>query len=219
WFLIVIATLGALAYFRASLRQWTIAGFFLLVIGELADDDSLILLWLLFIAVAVILNVDGIRQSLLVEPLFRWFKKVLPPISDTEREAIDAGSVWWDGELFTGHPDWQTLSNYQMPRLTPEEQAFLDGPVEQLCRMLDDWRITQELNDLPADVWAFIKREKFFGMIIPQEYGGLGFSALAHSEAVMKISTRSISAGVTVMVPNSLGPGDLLLHYGTQEQK
>ena len=219
WFLIVIATLWALAYFRASLKQWTLAGFVLLVIGELADDDSLILLWLLFIAAAVILNVDGIRQSLIIEPLFRWFKNVLPPISDTEREAIDAGSVWWDGDLFTGHPNWHTLNGYKLPRLTPEEQAFLDGPVEQLCRMLDDWQITQELNDLPPAVWDFIKREKFFGMIIPEEYGGLGFSALAHSEAVMKISTRSISAGVTVMVPNSLGPGELLLHYGTQEQK
>ena len=140
-------------------------------------------------------------------------------MSQTEREALDAGSVWWDGDLFSGKPRWQNLRKLELPGLTPEEQAFLDGPVEQLCNMLDDWQITHERKDLPAEVWEFIKANGFFSMIIPRHYGGLDFSARAHSEVVMKIATRSTTAAVTVMVPNSLGPGKLLLEYGTQEQK
>jgi acyl-CoA dehydrogenase len=127
--------------------------------------------------------------------------------------------VWWEAELFGGRPDWQHLLSLPAPRLSEEEQAFLDGPVEQLCEMLDDWKITHELQDLPADAWQFIKEQGFFGMIIPKRYGGLGFSALAHSEVVAKLTTRSGSAAVTVMVPNSLGPAELLLHYGTEAQK
>ncbi|MGD8926191.1 MAG: acyl-CoA dehydrogenase [Thioalkalispiraceae bacterium] len=152
-------------------------------------------------------------------PLLKLFKKVSPKMSKTEREAIDAGSVWWDGELFSGKPQWKKIRQLKLPPLTEEEQAFLDGPVNQLCELLDDWQITHEKHDLPEEAWTFIKDNKFLSMIIPKEYGGLEFSALAHSEIVMKISTRSVSAAVTVMVPNSLGPGKLLLEYGTQEQK
>ena len=152
-------------------------------------------------------------------PLLRLFKQVSPKMSQTEREAIDAGSVWWDGELFSGKPRWKKIRNLKLPGLTEEEQAFIDGPVNELCKMLDDWEITNERHDLPEEVWTFIKENKFLSMIIPKEYGGQAFSALAHSEVVMKISTRSVSAAVTVMVPNSLGPGKLLLEYGTQEQK
>ena len=159
------------------------------------------------------------RRRRISKPLLAWYRKVLPPMSDTEREAIDAGTVWWDAELFSGHPDWRKLREFPKPKLTPEEQAFLDGPVEELCAMLDDWKIRHELVDLPPDVWRFIKANGFFGMIIPKEFGGLGFSALAHSSVVMKISTRSSAAAVTVMVPNSLGPAELLLRYGTGEQK
>ncbi|MGH8711919.1 MAG: acyl-CoA dehydrogenase, partial [Burkholderiales bacterium] len=145
--------------------------------------------------------------------------KVLPQVSQTEREALDAGTVWWDGDLFSGKPDWRKLLAVPKPQLTPEEQAFLDGPVEQLCAMLDEWRITHELYDLPPEVWQFIKDQGFLGMIIPKQYGGKGFSALAHSAVVTKLASRSGTATVSVMVPNSLGPAELLLHYGTEEQK
>jgi acyl-CoA dehydrogenase len=152
-------------------------------------------------------------------PVLKLFKRVSPKMSQTEREAMEAGSVWWDGELFSGKPQWHKIRNLQLPALTEEEQAFLDGPVNTLCEMLDDWHITHERYDLPPEVWQFIKDNRFFSMIIPKSYGGLEFSALAHSEVVMKIATRSITAAVTVMVPNSLGPAKLLLEYGTQAQK
>ncbi len=159
------------------------------------------------------------RRQHISKPLLRWYRKVLPPMSDTERDAIDAGTVWWDAELFSGHPDWSKLRGFPKPQLTAEEQAFLDGPVEELCAMLDDWKIRHELVDLPPEVWSFIRDHGFMGIIIPKEYGGLGFSALAHSTIVLKISTRSSTAAVTVMVPNSLGPAELLLRYGADEQK
>ncbi len=159
------------------------------------------------------------RLKWLSAPLMKLFRKVTPTMSRTEQEALEAGSVWWDGELFSGKPQWKKLLNLPAPRLSKEEQAFLDGPVETLCNMLDDWQITQEDHDLPEPVWQYIKDNGFFSMIIPRHYGGLEFSAYAHSQVVLKISTRSISTAVTVMVPNSLGPGKLLMEYGTQEQK
>ncbi len=159
------------------------------------------------------------RRDTITKPIFSWARGVLPAMSDTEREALEAGDVWWDADLFTGNPDWSKLLKIAPARLTDEEQAFLNGPVNELCAMLDEWKIFWEWRDLPQDVWAFIKREKFFGMIIPKEFGGLGFSPYAHSEVVRKISTRSIAAAVTVMVPNSLGPGELLMRFGTKEQQ
>ncbi len=159
------------------------------------------------------------RRDTLTRPFFKWYKRVLPEMSETERDALEAGTVWWDAEMFSGRPDWQKLLAIPKPQLTAEEQAFLNGPVEQLCAMLDDWRINFEWRDLPPEAWAFIKDQRFFGMIIPKGHGGLGFSAFAHSEVVQKIATRSIAAAVTVMVPNSLGPAELLLHYGSDEQK
>jgi acyl-CoA dehydrogenase len=159
------------------------------------------------------------RRRLLSRPLFKWFKSVLPPMSATEKDAIDAGTVWWDAELFSGRPDWDKLLRAPTAGLTTEERAFLDGPVEELCGMLDDWQISHELDDLPAEVWAYLRKHRFFAMIIPRQHGGLEFSARAQSEVVMKIASRSVAAAVTVMVPNSLGPGELLLHYGTPEQK
>ncbi|MDA9468376.1 acyl-CoA dehydrogenase [Bradyrhizobium sp. CCBAU 53415] len=159
------------------------------------------------------------RRDILTKPIFSWARGVLPTMSDTEREALEAGDVWWDADLFTGNPDWSKLLKVPQATLTEEEQAFLNGPVDELCAMLDEWKIFWELRDLPPDVWHFVKREKFFGMIIPKEFGGLGFSPYAHSEVVRKISTRSIAAAVTVMVPNSLGPGELLMRFGTREQQ
>ena len=163
--------------------------------------------------------VHGFRKRLISAPLLRWYRTVLPPMSQTERDAIEAGTVWWDAELFSGRPNWEAMRTLEPPALSAEERAFLDGPTEALCRMLDDWRITHELGDLPPEVWDFIKGERFLGMIIPKEHGGLGFSALAHSAVVMKISTRSLTCAVTVMVPNSLGPAELLLEYGADDQK
>ncbi|WFU34746.1 acyl-CoA dehydrogenase [Bradyrhizobium brasilense] len=159
------------------------------------------------------------RRDYMTKPIFSWARGVLPTMSDTEREALEAGDVWWDADLFTGNPDWSKLLAFAPARLTDEEQAFLHGPVDELCRMLDEWKINWEWRDLPPEVWAFIKAKKFFGMIIPKEFGGLGFSPYAHSEVVRKISSRSLTAAVTVMVPNSLGPGELLMRFGTKEQQ
>lgn len=159
------------------------------------------------------------RHQYITRPVMRMMKQQLPPISKTEQEALDSGNVWWDSELFSGKPDWRHLRDLSISKLSAEEQAFIDGPVEELCRMLDDWHITHERYDLPPAIWAFLKQHRFFGMIIPKAYGGLGFSARAHSDVVMKVSSRSATTAVTVMVPNSLGPGELLIKYGTQAQK
>ncbi|UGV28163.1 acyl-CoA dehydrogenase [Rhodopseudomonas boonkerdii] len=161
----------------------------------------------------------SLRKDYLSKPIFGWARGVLPKMSDTEREALEAGDVWWDADLFTGNPDWGKLLKVAPATLTAEEQAFMTGPVDRLCEMIDDWKVNWELRDLPPEVWDFIKREKFFGMIIPKDYGGLGFSPYAHSEVVRKISSRSVVAAVTVMVPNSLGPGELLMKFGTDEQR
>ncbi len=170
-------------------------------------------------AVVVLLNVRPLRLRLVTRPFLRSYRRLLPSMSATEREALDAGTVWWDGELFTGGPDWQKLMSAKAPTLTEAEQAFLDGPCEDLCAMLDDWDITHVRADLPPEVWSFIKSNGFFAMIIPQRYGGLEFSAYAHSCVLAKIASRSGTASSTVAVPNSLGPAELLLHYGTDAQK
>jgi acyl-CoA dehydrogenase len=159
------------------------------------------------------------RRDTITKPIFSWARGVLPSMSDTEREALEAGDVWWDADLFTGNPDWAKLLSNPPATLTEEEKAFLNGPVDELCAMLDDWKINWEWRDLPPEAWDYIKAKKFFGMIIPKEFGGLGFSPYAHSEVVRKISTRSLAAAVTVMVPNSLGPGELLMRFGTKEQQ
>ena len=159
------------------------------------------------------------RKRYLSDPAFKLFKKVLPPLSNTEKEAMEAGSVWWDGELFSGDPQWQTLLNYPKPSLSDEEQRFIETKLQTLLSMLNDFNIVQQQKDLPEEVWQFLRREKFFALIISKQYGGLDFSAHANSTIVAQIATRSLSAAVCVMVPNSLGPGELLTHYGTQQQK
>lgn len=171
------------------------------------------------LTLAVLVSVRPLRRALISRPLFSLYKRILPQMSDTEREALEAGSVWWEGELFRGKPDWSKLMAYPQPKLTAEEQAFMDNEVDQACAMTDDWKVSHELYDLPPDVWQFIKDKGFLGMIIPKKYGGLEFSAYAHSQVVTKLSTRSSALAVSVMVPNSLGPAELLLHYGTEAQK
>ena len=174
---------------------------------------------LLVVIVVVIFAVKDIRMTLITRPTFKMFKKVLPPLSQTEREAMEAGDVWWDGELFSGNPDWQQLHKYPKPELSDKERAFLDDQVTRLLSMLDDYQIVQKDKDLPKAVWDYLKTEGFFALIIPEKFGGREFSAIANSTIVAKIATKSLTAAVTVMVPNSLGPGELLLHYGTKEQQ
>ncbi|PMH46666.1 acyl-CoA dehydrogenase [Vibrio sp. 10N.286.49.B3] len=162
---------------------------------------------------------SSLRQKWISDPAFKMFKKVLPPLSNTEKEAMEAGSVWWDGELFSGKPNFDTLHQYPTPTLSAEEQSFIDNELETLLAMIDDHKIVKEDRDLPKEVWDFLRTERFFSLIISKEYGGREFSSLANSTIVTKIATRSISTAVSVMVPNSLGPGELLTHYGTEEQK
>jgi acyl-CoA dehydrogenase len=220
--LLVLALAWALAYWRAPAFAWSAALAAVLAaihIGTPLADTASAMLWVVFLALAAMFNIVPLRRRLISQPVFAWFRGALPQVSPTEQEALDAGTVWWDGELFSGRPDWRKLLAYPKPELSPEEQAFLDGPVEELCNMLDDWKITHELYYLPPDVWKYIREKGFLGMIIPKAYGGLGFSALAHSEVVTKLTTRSGTGAVSVMVPNSLGPAELLLHYGTEAQK
>ncbi len=172
----------------------------------------------LFVVIALIFIIKPIRQALVSNAVMKVLGPIMPAISETERTALEAGEVWIEEDLFSGKPDFKKLMNEPYPSLTAEEQKFIDGPVEKLCAALDDWKIT-ETRELPQEAWDIIKKEKFLGMIIPKEYGGLGFSALAHSEVIQKIASRSIGACITVMVPNSLGPAELLIHYGTDEQK
>lgn len=161
----------------------------------------------------------SLRRKWVSDPAFKLLKQRLPPLSSTEKEAMEAGSIWWDAELFSGEPDWQKLHHYPKPALTAEEQSFIDNEVETLLGMLDDYQIVKRDRDLPKPVWEYIRQQRFFSLIIPKEYGGRQFSAYANSTIVAKIATRSNSAAVTVMVPNSLGPGELITQYGTQEQK
>jgi acyl-CoA dehydrogenase len=221
WLIAFLLAAGLLAYHRVSLR-WASLAFAALLGGwtyQQGWTPTAPWLWGAFAVLFVPLNLAFLRRRIFSRPIFRLMQRALPPISQTEREALEAGNTWWDAQLFSGAPDWKVLLDLPPARLTPEEQAFLDGPVETLCAMLDDWDITHTRRDLPQEVWEFIKQHKFCGMIIPREYGGLDFSNFAHSEIVMKIASRSTTAAVTVMVPNSLGPAKLLLAYGTEEQK
>ena len=222
WLVVAAGTLFTLSKFRPSLPIATgavgVVLFVAYLLGFLGGFFGGLLV-LVAIILAVLFNVRGLRHRFVSMPLLKYVKAVLPPMSETERVAIDAGTVWWEAELFRGSPNWQQLISYPEATLTEREQAFVDGPADKLCSIMDDWEITFELNDLPESVWKFIKEEKFLGMVIPEEYGGLGFSAMAHSEVVTKLATRSVTGAVSVMVPNSLGPAELLLHYGTEKQK
>jgi len=218
----IIVLIFFLAFTRASIRTASGSIITLLAIFSMWGSISLIWLvpaWILFLFLTVLLNIPSIRKKLVSDHFYSLARKLVPSMSSTEKEALEAGSVWWDAELFSGYPDWKKLLSYPAPKISAEEQAFIDGPVEELCGMLDDWQITEELQDLPQEVWDFIKKNGFFGMIIPKKYSGLQFSAHAHSAVIMKLASRSVTAAVTVMVPNSLGPAELLLNYGSEDQK
>ena len=220
--LVALVVIMLLAFVRASIWSWLLAMIVFVPVmaiqSQLSANIFQVVIIALFVVVAL-LGIPFLRRYVISWPVLKIFRKVLPQISQTEQEALDAGTVWWDGDLFSGQPDWQKLLGYPKSTLSATEQAFLDNETEQLCAMLDDWDITHVRQDLPPAVWQFIKDKGFFGMIIPREYGGLQFSALAHSAVVTKIASRSATAAVTVMVPNSLGPAELLLHYGTAPQK
>jgi acyl-CoA dehydrogenase len=221
WLVLFVGAICILAYRRASLVVSTAVLLVLLAAYwafGLAPTGWKTLASVPF-AILLFLNVRPLRVRLITRPFMKKYRKLLPAMSSTEKEALDAGTVWWDGELFTGGPNWQKLMSAKAPALTAEEQAFLDGPCEELCAMLDDWDITHRRADMPAAVWSFIKAKGFFAMIIPRRYGGLEFSAYAHSCVLIKIASRSTTASSTIAVPNSLGPAELLLHYGTEAQK
>ncbi|MCP5091219.1 MAG: acyl-CoA dehydrogenase [Gammaproteobacteria bacterium] len=221
WLLLFVGGGIYLAYQRVDLRTSTIATGIAILAYWIFGDGTV--LWKLVLTVLyglmVIPNLIEVRREKITKPMLAIYRKMLPSMSDTEREALEAGNVWWDGELFSGMPEWDRLMSYPAPKLSDEEQAFIDGPCEELCRMLDDWEISHQLADLPKRVWDYIIEQKFFAMIIPKAYGGLEFSAYANSCVLRKIASRNATAGSTIGVPNSLGPAELLLHYGTEEQK
>ena len=202
--LVLVLGTAYLAHRRtAPLPALAIVAAYLLIMGAYSHAPGwlLVIFWLLWLAVAIPLALPDLRRKHFTAPLFAWFQKVLPPMSNTEKDAIEAGTVWWDGELFSGRPDWDKLLAYPKATLTAEEQAFIDGPTEELCAMVSEWEIGQRM-DLPPEAWEHIKQHGFFALIIPKEYGGKGFSAYAHSQVAMKLATRSGDLASTVMVPN-----------------
>jgi|CXWL01.1.fsa_nt_gi acyl-CoA dehydrogenase len=217
-----VAVLFLLAFFQAPILLWAVAVGIMVATWASALQFSAqtnAVLFFLFVLIAPVLTVPALRRRLVSDHVLAVFRRILPDMTQTEKDAIDAGTVWWDADLFSGKPDWNKMLEIPVPGLSAEEQAFLDGPCEEICAMTNDWEVTHERYDLSPQVWQYAKDKGFFGMIIPKKYGGLGFSAMAHSAVVMKLSTRSNALSVSVMVPNSLGPAELLLHYGTDEQK
>jgi acyl-CoA dehydrogenase len=213
WLVVFIGGSLALAYQRVPLFFATAAYVVYLILYTLVGASPVWLklsFWALF---------PAIRRRYVSKPLLDLFRKIMPEMSDTEAAALEAGTVWWDGELFSGRPNWTRLLNTPVPKLSAEEQAFLDTEVNELCGMLDEWKITHVWGDLPPEAWDYLKKKGFFAMIIPKRYGGKEFSALANSEVLAKLATRSPTCASTVAVPNSLGPAELLLRYGTEEQK
>ncbi len=222
WIVIFLISAGILSYHRVSLKLWTICFFILMLLHTEFSSTGwfvLTLEWLFFIGIAGVLNVTILRQQILTRRILLYYKKQQPHLSETEREALTAGTVTWEGDLFQGAPNWNKWSHFPASKLSEEEIAFLEGPVEKVCQMTNDWDVTHNLADLPPEVWEFIKKEGFFALIIPKSYGGKEFSAAAHSAILTKLYSHSITLGSTVAVPNSLGPAELLLHYGTEEQK
>jgi acyl-CoA dehydrogenase len=221
WFLLFLGGAIYLAYNRVSLLSSTIAmgGILLVYLFYGSWHPLWMLVLILLYGLLIVPNLADFRRERITRPALEIYRTMLPSMSDTEKEALDAGNIWWDGELFSGMPDWDKLMSFPAPKLSAEEQAFLDGPCEELCAMLDDWEISHERGDLPPEAWEFIKKQGFFAMIIPKQYGGLEFSAYANAMVIAKLASRSSIASSTVGVPNSLGPAELLLHYGTDEQK
>lgn len=218
WLIAAVSLTWFMSYSRASLSIFTFSFIGLMAIGTFFHIIGIVS-WLLFAVIALPLNIDNIRQQFISMPLLTLFKKIMPTMSETEQQAIDAGTTWFEAELFRGNPNWSRLHNYPQPRLSAQEKTFLEGPVEEVCAMVDDWQTTHELADLSPEVWQFLKDNKFFAMIIKKKYGGLEFSAFAQSRVLQKLTGVSSVLASTVGVPNSLGPGELLQEYGTKSQQ
>ena len=220
-FLVLLAGTLLAAYHRWPMWIWALlsgallAGCWFLGAHPLATQIAAGLV----AVVAAMVLLPFLRKHLITAPLLKFYTRILPPLSDTERTALESGTVGFEGELFSGKPDWDKLLLLPRPQLTDEEQAFLDGPCDTLCRMTNDWDITHVRADLPPELWDYMKQHKFFGLNIPKEYGGLGFSALMNHKVIQKLASMSSVVSSTVGVPNSLGPAELLMHYGTEEQK
>ncbi|WP_206998720.1 acyl-CoA dehydrogenase [Trinickia mobilis] len=213
---------AALVYVRARAPWWlaTMAAWTgIAYLSGAASRGATLLLAVIFVLPAFVLAMKPLRRAWLTERLLATFRRMLPEMSSTERDAIEAGTVWWDAELFSGRPHWDALLAHGPATLSSEERAFIDNECTRLCDLANDWDSTAIWQDLPPAAWRYLKEQGFLGMIIPQRYGGKGFSAYAHSQVVMKLASRSSAAAVSVMVPNSLGPAELLMHYGTEEQK
>ncbi|MGF6665196.1 acyl-CoA dehydrogenase [Paraburkholderia atlantica] len=223
WFILALVIAAfALVYVQARASWWLAALIAWVAAAHLSGAAGPLLTTLLaivFVLPALVLTIKPLRRAWLAKPVLDTFRKILPEMSPTERDAIEAGTVWWDAELFSGRPHWDTLLGYGPATLSAEEQAFLDVECEQLCDLANDWETTMVWQDLSPQTWQFIKQHGFLGMIIPKQYGGKQFSAYAHSQVIMKLATRCSAAAVSVMVPNSLGPAELLMHYGTDAQK
>lgn len=220
-FIVLLLVAAVSAYHRLRLAVWAAATLTSLIACVLlgANVTATIVAAALTALIAVPLLLPQLRLPFVTKPLLGFYTKILPPLSETERVALEAGTVGFEGELFSGKPDWNVLLSQPKPELAPDEQAFLDGPVEEVCRMTNDWEITHVHADLPPEIWDYIKKNRFFGMIVPKEYGGLGFTALANHKVIQKLASISSVLSSTVGVPNSLGPAELLMHYGTKEQK
>ena len=216
--LIQIFTLWLIFFISMSRTSGSILTIVVAIATALFSPWSL-LLGIPLILISLVVMIDPLRKALITKVAYKTLANAMPSMSTTEREALDAGTSWWEKELFMGAPDWKKFDAYPYPTLSIEEQAFIDNEVEQLCSMLNEWEIHHHLKDLPPEVWTFIKEKGFLGLIIPKEYGGKAFSSFAQSRIMSKIASRSLTTAVSCMVPNSLGPGELLLHYGTEEQK
>ena len=222
WILAFLVGAFALTFLSAQAAVWLgllVAWLAAALVLHLLGHAALVVLAVLLLVPALVLAVTPLRRVLLSARLLPVFRKIMPKMSETEQAAVDAGTVWWDAELFSGKPEWSRLLSTPAPSLTAEEQSFLDNETEHLCNLSNDWDSTSLWQDLPPEAWDYTKKAGFLGMIIPKRYGGLEFSAYGHSQVIQKLSTRCSAAAVSVMVPNSLGPAELLLHYGTEAQK
>ncbi|MCH9027724.1 MAG: acyl-CoA dehydrogenase family protein, partial [Proteobacteria bacterium] len=222
WWPLLLVFFLTLIYLAAPLIAWMLGGIALLgLFAQFADVSwpVKLVVWVLYLAPMIVLGIPLLRCRLLGEPVYRLYRSSMPAISPTEQAALDAGTTWWDAELFSGRPRWRRLLKAKPASLDDEEIDFLNGPVEELCALINDYDVNIGSRDLPAAAWDLLKKAGFFGMVIPRQYGGKEFSQYGHAAVVMKVASRSIAAALTIMIPNSVGPGKLLLKYGTEEQK